>query len=59
MSNTAPSDKISELTYMNSKRIQERFLNREKEINFVRKFENYSNIINIKIKHGFGFHIFE
>ena len=59
MSNTAPSDKISELTYMNSKRIQERFLNREKERNFVRKFENYSNIINTKIKHGFGFHIFE
>ena len=59
MSNTAPSDKISELTYMNSKRIQERFLNREKERNFVRKFENYSNIINTKIKHDFGFHIFE
>ena len=59
MSNTTTSDKISELTYMNSKRIQERFLNREKERNFVRKFENYSNIINTKIKHGFGFHIFE
>ena len=59
MSNTTTSDKISELTYMNYKRIQERFLNREKERNFVRKFENYSNIINTKIKHGFDFHIFE